>query len=588
MGLDGCEVIAEPEFVPKEKSWLLRVRLSIQSSSELVPSTTAWAVLAHEGYPLGPIGIYPAEEGGIAATFPHQERNMSGTPEKPWRTGKICVDSVYRDLGVRFERLDPVGEAESRLLWYISRALLWLYAAAKGELVLAGEPFELPQYPAGGSRRIVHDEGPDVYGLWQARGDSAGYVALDGLSYRQDTFAVVAFSSFGGEKIRDSRWSSVELNRARNEEKRTGVWWRWPAPIVVKPWHVPATWGELRQTGKETGIDVDSRLSRIANHVRGNKCDVLLLGYPIPLRQGGEPSEMYWHAIEFPILKKTERQPHGFRNNDYYWWRKERDTVFRDDAKIVYSPTENWHPDRLQSRGRLLPSLRNLKALFIGVGALGSVVAELMTRGGMEKSTLLDKDGLQACNIVRHVLTLKEIDSDKVKGLANRLRLVNPYACIDTVSASFPRSATEVQALLEPFDLIVECTGSDEVLEAMGLGWWPTPKLFCSASLGLFGKRLFVFISDGNCFRVDRMKQGMEPWAESEGQALASEGETLEGAGCWSPLFPARLDDITMAAATAVKVIEQASGGRSIRSELVVYEQAVQGGIFEGFKRVGS
>lgn len=149
-GIDGCEVMADPEFIPGEKSWLLRVRLSIETPSEHVPSKTVLTILVDHGYPLGRISIYPAEEGGITATFPHQERNMPGTAEKPWRTGKICVDSVYRDLGVRFERLDPVGEAESRLPWYIWRTLQWLSAAVKGELVAVGEPFELPQYPAGG------------------------------------------------------------------------------------------------------------------------------------------------------------------------------------------------------------------------------------------------------------------------------------------------------------------------------------------------------------------------------------------------------------------------------------------------------
>lgn len=427
-----------------------------------------------------------------------------------------------------------------------------------------------------------------MYALWQRRHDTSGYVALDSLSYRQKTLVAVAFTTFGGEKIRDSRWPSAELSGKGGEERRTGVWWRWLAPIVVKPWQVPATWGELRQAGREIGVDVDDRLSRIAHHVRGKKCDVLLLGYPIPLMQGGEPCEVYWHGIEFPVLEKTKKQPHGFRNNDFYWWRFERDTVFNDDAKIAYCPTENWHPDRLQSRGRLAPSLRSLKALFVGAGALGSAVAELMARGGIEEAVLLDKESLEAGNIVRHVLTLKEIDSNKAEALAARLRLVNPYACVEAVPKPFARTVAEVQELLDPYDLIVDCTGSDEVLEAMALGWWPAPKLFCSVSLGLFGKRLFVFACDGNRFRADQMKQRMDKWRESEEDAWKSQPEVLEGAGCWSPLFPARLDDIEMAAATAVKVIERASEARGIRSELFVYEQAERGGVFEGFKRVDS
>jgi hypothetical protein len=209
-----------------------------------------------------------------------------------------------------------------------------------------------------------------------------------------------------------------------------------------------------------------------------------------------------------------------------------------------------------------------------------------MIREGVENATLLEHDNLEAGNLVRHLLTIKEIDSNKAEGLATRLCLVNPYVHIDVKPCRFPRTTKEVQDLLEPFDLIIDCTGSDEVLAALSLGWWSMPKLFCSASLGLFGKRLFVFISDGNDFQINVMKASLQPWAKSEAKAWASEPETLEGAGCWSPLFPARFDDVMMAAACTVKEIEQASNGRLIHTNFIVYEQSNHDGSFHGLKRV--
>jgi hypothetical protein len=585
-GLDGCEITAEPEFMPKLDSWLLRLRLSIENPSEHVPPATAWAVIVDAAYPLGPITIYPAEQGGIVATFPHQERNMPAKSGIPWRSGKICAESVDRDVGVRFERHDPIGEPESRLVWYVARVLKWLSAAATGELVRVGDPFEIPQYVSEGDLTIIHDEGPDVYHVWEARAEKSGYCDFETVIYQANTLAVVDFTTFGRVTVRETRWSSVDRAIRGDAERQMGVWWRWPGPIVLKPWQTPVTWGELRQAGREAGIDIDADLSKIMQHVQGKKCEVLLLGCPIPLRKGDIPSEIHWQAVEIPVVSREGRQRHGLGNA--YKGNVESGTLFPDETEIRYIKTENWHPDRLQARGRLHHSLRSLNTIFVGVGALGSAIAELMVRGGTGRATLFDADTLEAGNIVRHALTLKEIGLRKAPALTAALRLVNPYLRIEGVRSRFPMTTDGVRNLLDPFDLIIDCTGSDEVVAAMGLPWWPVPKLFCSASLGLFGKRLFLFVSDGNQFQAGHMREAVASWADSEREAWASEEETLEGAGCWSPLFPARFDDITMAASATVKVIEQASGARRIGSELFVYEQTADNGIFAGFKRVGS
>jgi hypothetical protein len=41
-----------------------------------------------------------------------------------------------------------------------------------------------------------------------------------------------------------------------------------------------------------------------------------------------------------------------------------------------------------------------------------------------------------------------------------------------------------LQALLEPFDIVLDCTGDDNVLGLLGATWWSIPRLFLSASLG--------------------------------------------------------------------------------------------------------
>lgn len=55
------------------------------------------------------------------------------------------------------------------------------------------------------------------------------------------------------------------------------------------------------------------------------------------------------------------------------------------------------------------------------------------------------------------------------------------------------------------------------------------------------------------------------------------------GIGCWHPTFPARSDDVWLAAATAVKAIENYIITKSEKTLSIVYEQRENDGIFEGY-----
>ncbi len=58
------------------------------------------------------------------------------------------------------------------------------------------------------------------------------------------------------------------------------------------------------------------------------------------------------------------------------------------------------------------------------------------------------------------------------------------------------------------------------------------------------------------------------------------------GPGCWHPLFPARIDDIWMLAATAIKYLEQITENGLLDSKLVVFEQLFENGEFLGVRRI--
>jgi len=587
-GVSRCEILGEPFFITKnqEQKWLLKIRLLTEKTSVFIPAATTWCVIIDRAYPLGPIDIYPDKKEGIHVTFPHQERNGEGESDVPWRTGKICVESPIRNLSQLWLNPDPIGDADLRLRWYIERTLLWISAAATDELVCNGDPFELPQYPESSFNiRVIYDEGYDTYDAWISTTDMVGEVVFDIFHPIDNTFLSVEFRDFKGNTIRKASFRTEDGIGQGQKEKRTGIWWRWNEPVVLDPWEVPATWKELRCVGKKLGVNVDDVLRRITNRTRGKGAQILLIGYPIPLRKGENPCEMHWNAIYIPRLKKGGKPPNGFRANEKGLWVRDRKTVFKDNEKINYLLTSNWHPDRLQARGRMVQSLREMHTVLIGAGALGSVVAELLARGGIKNIMLVDSDKLKEGNIVRHVLTMKNIGKNKAKALQEHLLTINPFVNVSAHEISFPNTKGEVEKFLEQADFVIDCTASDEVIHALSLGWWSTPKIFVSLSLGSKGRRLFMFIHDGNAFPANEYLKSLHPWINDKETVRGTE-ETLEGAGCWSPLFPARYDDIMLASATAIKVIEKAAEKRPVSMQFVVYEQENSNNKFEGFRRV--
>ena len=240
--------------------------------------------------------------------------------------------------------------------------------------------------------------------------------------------AVAQFEDWQGETIRAWTGRSIESWT----EDLIGLWWLWPEPIVLPPWHCPGSWGELRTVGRDQGVDVEAVLRKFASRTRGAKAvPLMLIGYPIPRRVGETPSEVHWDTIALPKLPAAGSiPPHGFRPNSLGWWHRDRSSAFADDRRLRDLQTENWSPERLQARGRLPPAIRDCRVLTVGVGALGATIAELMVRAGVSEIGLLDGDFLAAGNICRHPATLSDVGSTKVKAVAARLRQISPFVTV--------------------------------------------------------------------------------------------------------------------------------------------------------------
>jgi hypothetical protein len=595
--IEGVKLIGTPSYIDNKSAkdkWAIEVEIRLilgtKKQTEPFPQSSRWFVVMDHSYPFGNVDIYPAKEGGIKETFHHQDLNSDLSNELPWRTGKICLDEPIQRLGIVAGRYDPIGDYEERIRWHLQRALAWLQAAATNTLVQAGDPFETPYCLVSSINRIVHDESNNSFSIWEdVKTGEWGFVILDSLVGFANTEFAVAYFTRNGILIRSTPKYDESVHILDHSEIKKSIWWLWPSAIVLQPWQAPTNWGELRKIGKEKGVQVDQCLRSMTRVLRAQDVTLLIIGYPIPNRCGEKPSEIHWQTILLPkILPPTDsrkKPPRGFRSyNNWRWW-IEKTKIFADKEPIKYLETKNWHPDRLQARSRLSKTLCETKIALIGCGALGSIVAELLTRGGVGEMLFIDPQILEAGNLVRHTLSGLDIDEKKAVALAKRLISASPFTKIKVEGNRFPTEKYEVTSLLEEYNIVIDCTADDEVTHALSLGWWNLEKLFLSASVGYRARRVFLFSHRGQEFPLRAFQNFLEPLLEEERSLWAEDGETLEGAGCWSPLFPARLDDLLLAASSTIKVLEELAEKRKPGTQMVTFEQFADRG-FQGLKRV--
>jgi hypothetical protein len=611
--VEGFTPVGQPFFDEELRAWVTAFHLTVARETEEVPATTAWHLLVYEGYPFDRVEVYPSAEGGIVTTFPHQEHNelVAG---RAWRAGKLCLISPWREREGQLGVTEPVGSADQLLEWHVRRALSWLQDAQAGTLLRPGMPFEVPAPPlltwwrhnAVGVLRadhaprladdapteqlpwiIVHDESPWSLEAWRGRTSSWGWARMHGIAANERVRVVGSFMD-ARRDVAIRTWSGQPLDTS-NTSSVVGLWWLLPKPFVVAPWHSPDTWGDVRIAAgpnRETrdGEEVDAMLKALATAARPlQRPLVLLVGYPIPATVGGPPQLVHWEGRVLPLLRGRGSKPaDGFRPNSEGWWQRDRRDALADKMLARPARVENWHPERLQARGRLPANLRESGVAIIGAGALGSVVAELLVRAGLRHLLIIDDGVVEAGNLCRHTLFLSDVGRLKSVALAEHLRRISASVRVESTKTRLPVNPEGLAERLRGYDVILDCTAEDSVLQTLGHIADDQPRQFFSFSLGTGGSRLFSFASVGTTFPWADFERAFKPWRELQHGERRGLGEVFEGPGCWSPLFPARYDNVVSAAATCVWQMENMVAVPPVAPTLNVFERDNGD---EGFRR---
>lgn len=570
--------------MPDARVWALLVRLTTDpGEAARLPHATDWYFLVDPGYPFGRILVYPARQGGITQTFPHQYANRLDDSGNPWRTGNICAHTSARSME-RYVAGEEPWSIEQRLTWYVQRTRSWLEAATAGDLVRAGEPFELPHFPRESSVddvTIAFHEDQQSFEQWSTIPQRYGVFEFARLSQIRQALLIQRLYAQRKTLIAELPWGKAVKVDAPDVQR--GVWIRLPALPVLEPWQAPATWGELADATAALGVDLWALLEPASHLVRDGHAHLGLLGFPIPTTTGEPPRQMHWQAFRMPGLAHGTAHPNGFRPTKKNQWRLDRTSVFATDNPIEWLQSANWSADEITARGRVEGVARRASVAVIGAGALGSVVSEMLVRAGIANLLVIDHDRLEIGNLVRHSLTMRDLERPKAEAVAERLRNVSPNVQVDALPVAFPPAHPMFIDRINQADAIIDTTGSDEVIAALeGFPWTPE-KLQISASLGLGAKRMYLFAFRGVAFPVASFRDQVTPLLDRD-IAEWGDGEIpWAGAGCWHPVFPARVDDIWLLAAAGVKQIlawiERPPEGPLLRQIMQMEDQEAFAGV---------
>ncbi len=107
-----------------------------------------------------------------------------------------------------------------------------------------------------------------------------------------------------------------------------------------------------------------------------------------------------------------------------------------------------------------MDKLRTRKVILLGVGGVGSWVAEALVRTGLSHLTIVDCDNVAASNINRQLMaTTKTVGQVKVEAMRNHLLEINPEAEITAINSLFSADSAD-SFRLSDYDVIIDCIDS--------------------------------------------------------------------------------------------------------------------------------
>lgn len=205
-------------------------------------------------------------------------------------------------------------------------------------------------------------------------------------------------------------------------------------------------------------------------------------------------------------------------------------------------------------RGAMPAELANKKILIMGVGAIGSIVAETLTRCGAKNLTLCDIDNKEPGNVCRSAYPFYTGVTEKALDLESLLTQISPHVDCATLKSVFDavvkryaaehENITVLANLFDEVDVIFDCTTDNQlmrVVDAIG-----TKAQVVNLSITNHAQDLICAFSP-NVTETVLLVYGM--------LKRDVENDMYNPTGCWNPTFKASYNDIESKVQFAMKHI---------------------------------
>lgn len=295
-----------------------------------------------------------------------------------------------------------------------------------------------------------------------------------------------------------------------------------------------------------------------------------LTGLVIPLFLGYKisPSEIHWQVAlleigRFPIKGVPERK-HGRKTG--FW------ITALNDTEIIWGITRNASYKYFFGRGIFSKRITEKRILIIGIGAIGSMIAQTLTRCGCRYIDFIDYDIKEPENVCRSEYQFSNGITNKTFELQRILYDISPFLNSTPLNNNYferliktfyldKEYQNQINEELLRYDLVFDCTTDNDlmyVLDSLELG----PDLVnisitnhAREMVCAFHPNIYNFVNNqfSNVLKND-IKDLYEP------------------TGCWNPTFKASYNDISTLVQLMLKHINKILNGDRPKRNFVIQE----------------
>ena len=550
--------------------WCLAFSARVERPDK-VPGITRWVLTASSDYPNCRVKIYPAADGGIGDTHPHQANNGLERYGEYCRSGDVCLFTEGAEWARR-------GHADFTVLAHVERFLEWLECANEGTLMKIGDHVEFPMQSTAHGEIVFYHEDDASKAVWD-RHPTIRSGMLKTVQNRFGQTCLFSFHDSNRKPVYSAIWGTA-FDEDRAEKTDWGIWLIAPSVPHVRCWQSPNTYGELREWAKGEGIDLDGVIARNASSLRDGVRHFLAIGVTCPDVVGGELQSLSWFIAKMPRLADEGEFAGGGVHNRRVLKTVDRQKHFMSSARIDWAISVNCSKEQVCSRGGLCDELSSSRIAIIGMGSLGSLVADCLVRGGATDLCIFDSDKFEAGNVSRHLLRFCDVGTGKAAAVAAALSMTSPIAKVDYKGRIEKGNATA----LKEFDVVIDCSSSPSVLSILDSLEGGQRLFVCS--FGYAAERVYIYASSVGSFSFEGYQNAFGELLKEDAKRIEEKGLPWEGIGCWSPVFPAKHSDVSRAASLVADCINRTVERKKLRASYAYVTKRDGCGFLLGIERI--